>query len=176
MTQLDPAKAAITLPFTRTLPDEFYSLIGQIMVEWAHLEMRLQEVVFLAMGVDARKGRLGVKSSRAAEMVRLALDLAAVDGIVINVGSLNGLAEVENRRNLLAHGVWFADRDGVFLRDLTGTWNSSSGAPGIKRKVLPAGIPMKADSLKNLLDSVQQAIADTESLARAIQERRSSSK
>lgn len=153
--------------FTRELPHEFMQLIGQAVVNWAFLEMRLQELVFRALGVSNEQGRLAVKNMRAHEMAELAIELTKLRGHTFPAEfAPDAIQELEARRNLLAHGVWIQHDETYALRDLTGTTRIQGVK--VKKKVQPAGIPITADALQNLVEQIQQAIADTQSVIQAL--------
>lgn len=163
------------LPFTTSLPDAFNTLIGLIMVRWGYLELRLQQLVFMTLRVSEPQGRLAVKNLRAMEMVELAVDLMLLEGVRLEVEGLSQLKEIESRRNLLAHGVWHHDAAGgtYILRDLTGAWRSEEkGGAKVKRKILPAGVPITIHNLQDLASAVEGAVRNAEEVGRVIQEQR----
>lgn len=160
---------------TSTLPEGYAALIGQAMIEWALLEMRLQELAFLALGVTDAQGRLAVKSMRAKDLALLAEELLNLAGESIPWESdADGLRVLEERRNLLAHGVWLKHGDEFLLRDLTGT--ISVNGTKMKKKVQPAGIPITLSALENLVQQVQQAISDTKHATLALLAQRKASR
>lgn len=163
------------LPFTTSLPDAFNNLIGLIMVRWGYLELRLQQLVFMTLRVNEPQGRLAVKNLRAMEMVELAVDLMLLEGVHIEIEGLSQLKEIESRRNLLAHGVWHHDAsdDTYILRDLTGAWRAEAkGGAKVKRKILPAGVPITAHNLQDLANALEGAVRDAEEVGRVIQQQR----
>lgn len=153
--------------FTRDLPPEYLHLIGSVMVNWAFFEMRLQELVFRALGLSDQQGRLAVKSLRAKEMMTMAAELSALRGVQfpaeIDTEAINTL---ESRRNLLAHGVWLEHEGAYILRDLTGT--TSINGKKVQKKVQPSGIPITLDALQNLAEQIQIAVQDTQDVIRAL--------
>ena len=168
-----PVPQPVALNFTKTLPPELLAPIGQVMVDWAYFEFRLQELVYLALKISQQQGRLAIKSMRAFEMYQLATDLFQLEGLQLPPMDAEGVGELARRRNLLAHNVWFKDGDNYLIRDLTGT--DSIGGKKVKRKVQPAGVPLTADSILNLSSAIQQATVDTEALIQVVTKRRSSS-
>ncbi|MGB3069811.1 MAG: hypothetical protein WBC18_14750 [Ottowia sp.] len=166
------ASEPIELPFCRTLPSELAAPLGQVMMDWAFFEMRLQELVSLALKISVVQGRLAIKSMRALEMYQLATDLFQLEGIQLPRPYEDEFAELARRRNLLAHGVWFSDGDSCLLRDLTGTFLINGKR--VKRKIQPAGVPITADNIKNLSESIRQVVSDIESLIQDVTKRRSS--
>lgn len=145
------------------------------MVYWAFFEMRLQELVFRALGVTDKQGRLAVKSMRASEMAKLADELLVISGEAIP-WQLNSdaIKLLEERRNLLAHGVWLEHQGTLFLRDLTGSVVINGAR--VKKKIQPAGIPITIDALGNLADQIQQAIEDTQRAMSALHAQRQASR
>lgn len=173
--QLDSQlQQAVSRPFIKHLPPEFTAPMGQVMIDWAFYEMRLQELVNAALNISVVQGRLAIKSMRASEMFELAADLFLLQGLEISVENLNHQQVLAARRNLLAHGVWMKDGDVYLLRDLTGTTATNSAK--IKRKILPAGIPMTAVNIIDLSRAIQTATAGIESLIQNATKLRSSSR
>ena len=168
-----PVQQPISRPFTKTLPTELLAPIGQVMVDWAFLEFRLQELVFLALNISHPQGRLAIKSMRAFEMYQLATDLFQLEGLQLPTMDAEAVGELARRRNLLAHNVWFKDGDDYLIRDLTGT--ESRDGKKVKRKVQPAGVPLTAHNILNLSSAIQQTTADTEALIQDVIKRRSAS-
>lgn len=154
-------------PFAPVLPDEYNALIGKIFVSYAFFEMRLQELVFVALGVDETRGRLAVKSMRSSEMIDLAIELARLDGISFLKVDSGSIKEMESRRNLLAHGVWLSDGERLYLRDLSGSMRINGKK--VQKKVAPAGVPITIQALQSLVDVVQKATQDTERAILALQ-------
>lgn len=160
--------------FTRDLPPEYLQLIGSVMVNWAFLEMRLQELVFRALGLSDQQGRLAVKSLRAKEMMNLAVELSTLRGVPFPAElDLEAINMLESRRNLLAHGVWMHHEGAYLLRDLTGT--TSVNGKKVQKKVQPAGIPITLDALQNLAEQIQIAVQDTQDVIQALYKLLSSS-
>ena len=160
-------------PYCRQLPTDLAAPIGQVMMDWAFFEMRLQELIFLALNISPSQGRLAVKSMPALEMYRLATDLFQLEGIHLPEAHDSRFTELARRRNLLAHGVWFTDGDDYILRDLTGTFLIDGKK--VKRKIQPAGVPIRSENIKDLSNGIQRAISDTESIIQDVVTRRSSS-
>ena len=143
------------------------------MIDWAFYEMRLQELVYTALRINTAQGRLAIKSMPALSMYELAVDLFALEGIGLPEANAHVFKELAARRNLLAHGIWMDGEEGYILRDLTGT--TSDGVKKVKRKVLPAGIPIVPADIIHLSEKIQQATADIEALILDVLARRSSS-
>lgn len=161
-------------PFTRDLPPEYLQLIGSVMVNWAFLEMRLQELVFRVLGLSDQQGRLAVKSLRAKEMMALAVELSSLRGVPFPAETdPEAINTLEARRNLLAHGVWMQHEGAYLLRDLTGTTNVDGKR--VQKKVQPSGIPITLDALENLADQIQIAVQDTQDVIQALHKLLSSS-
>lgn len=168
-----PIGAVIERPYCTQLPPEMAAPLGQVMVDWAFFEMRLQELVILALRISLAQGRLAIKSMRALEMYRLATELFLLEGIQLPKAQEDMFSELARRRNLLAHGVWLSDAGKYILRDLTGA--HLIDGKKISRKVQPAGVPITPEKITELSSSIQRAVADTELIIQDVIRRRSSS-
>lgn len=162
----------MSLPFVKVLPTTFTAPMGQVMIDWAFYEMRLQDLVYTALKITTAQGRLSIKSMPAMSMYELAVDLFALEGIKLPQANLHIFRELASRRNLLAHGVWMQGENGFFLRDLTGT--TSNGTKKVKRKVLPAGVPIIPEDIKHVSEQIQKATSDIEQLILDVLKQRSS--
>lgn len=145
------------LPLVPRLPDGHLTLIGEAITAWALLEHELRLAVFLLLGLDNKRGRLAVRAPRAKETVELIGDLMHQSGVQSKATRLDELAkivdELENRRNTLAHNIWLQDEAGVFyIQSLAGVWPQRNGKR-IKRRVLPAGIPVTEGNLADLVSA-----------------------
>ena len=129
---------------------------------WALLEHELRLTVFLLLDLDNKRGRLAVRSARAKETVELISDLMHQSKVQSKTTRLDELAkvldELENRRNTLAHNIWLQDQDGVLhIQSLSGVWPQRDGKR-LKRRVLPAGIPVSEQNLTDLVNAIQGSI------------------
>lgn len=163
-----------TIPYCKSLPIEYTAPMGQVMVDWAFYEMRLQELVWLALNISDKQGRLAMRSMPAVDLYATAVDLFVLEGISLPEANTGTQKELAKRRNLLAHGIWMTDGENYYLRDLTGSVNVDGVK--VKSKILPKGVPLTPASILSLSKSIQQAIADIEMLIQAVIRQRSSSK
>jgi hypothetical protein len=150
------------LPIVPRLPEGHLLLIGEVVTTWALLEHELRLTVFLLLGLDNKRGRLAVRSARAKETIELIADLMHQSKVQSKTTRLDELAkildELENRRNTLAHNIWLKDQDGVLhIQSLTGVWPQQDGRR-LKRRVLPAGIPITEDNLSDLVNATRGCI------------------
>lgn len=161
-----------TRPYLSTLPDDYLLLIGLVMVRWSLLENALRRVAAAALDLTEAHGRIAIRSARAKEMVEMIRDIALIDGYTVGLHGLNMVEELENRRNLLAHGIWFdGGESGPLLQDLQGHWPKNGDKPKIKRRIIPAGAPISIWNLNDLLAAIETTTLNTYDVGRAIQER-----
>jgi hypothetical protein len=151
------------LPIVPRLPNGHLLLIGEVITSWALLEHELRLTVFLLLGLDNKRGRLAVRSARAKETIDLIADLMHQSKLRSKTTRLDELGklleELENRRNTLAHNIWLKDEDGILhIQSLTGVWPQKDGKR-LKRRVLPAGIPVTEHNLADLVSATRQCIA-----------------
>jgi hypothetical protein len=150
------------LPIVPRLPDGHLLLIGEVITTWALLEHELRLTVFLLLALDNKRGRLAVRSARAKETVDLIADLMHQSRVQSTTTRLDELAKIldqlENRRNTLAHNIWLKDQDGVLhIQSLTDVWPQRDGKR-LKRRVMPAGIPISEDNLTDLVNAIRGSI------------------
>lgn len=155
-------------PIVPRLPDGHLLLIGEVITSWALLEHELRLTVFLLLGLDNKRGRLAVRSARAKDTAELIADLMHQSRVQSKTTRLDELAKVldqlESRRNTLAHNIWLKDQDGVlFIQSLTGDWPQQDGKR-LKRRVMPAGIPITEHNLSDLVSATRQCIAAVQRL------------
>jgi hypothetical protein len=94
---------------TKRVRESVRAQIGQVIVNWAHLEWQLSEAIYLAARVDPKIGRLIVELPKAKDRVKIIERLLQYRRINVssNLERLrNGIAAIEEERNKLAHGVW----------------------------------------------------------------------
>lgn len=166
-----------SLPIAESLPDDFYRAIGEVLFDWSLLELALRRIVYAMLDLSEARGRTAVRTPRAKEMVEMIGELALTEGFTVDLSGLDFVDTLESRRNLLAHGIWFLGADGKYLlRDLNGTWPREPKEPvRVKRRLIPAGIPMTADSIHDLVNSIRIATHNTYAVAQAIRARREAS-
>jgi len=165
-----------TLPIAQTLPPEFLSLVGEIVVAWAIQELALRRTVFAMLDLSEAKGRIAVRTPRAKEMVEMIADIALTENFTIDLSGLSLLDELETRRNKVAHGIWFDAGNGKFLlQDLHGRMTVEKGFK-LSKRIAPAGVPITVTSLTDLLGAIRTVTLNTYTVAEAIAKRRSASR
>lgn len=107
-------------------------------------------------------------------MVDMVAELALTEGFTVDLTSMAGIDEVEQRRNLVAHGIWYDGGNGRFLlQDLRGSWPKSGTTPKIRRRIIPAAAPITPDNLEDLSNAISALTQNVYAIARSIQARRS---
>jgi hypothetical protein len=98
----------------RPLPPELHAILGEILVEWAWMEFRLQEAIWHLLSVPRKEGRtltsemqvdglVGALSVIATRKIQDATIKQQVDGICKRIkGKIS-------RRNVIIHGAWDYD-------------------------------------------------------------------
>jgi hypothetical protein len=72
-------------PVRRNLPDAYYPVISEIIVQWAYLESLLRDCVYMLLRVSQRVGRVAVRSPRANEIVLMTEELMALRSFTARV-------------------------------------------------------------------------------------------
>lgn len=94
----------------KDVPAHLARKIGQIIVRYAYLDYRLKLVIWKLSNVDSETGRLAIRDPRALDKLELIRDLFHHLGRPLDEGKFQEvkkvLCEVEQFRDLLAHGVW----------------------------------------------------------------------
>lgn len=162
----------VTLPHLEKLPDEFLRAIGDISVAWSLQELALRRTIFAMLKLSEARGRTAVRTPRGREMVEMIQELALIDGFTVNTSGLKLIDQVESRRNLVVHGIWFDGGNGkVLLQDMQGSWPKTAKRPAFKKRILPAGVPITADDLIDLAAAIRTLTLNTYDVAQAIAKR-----
>lgn len=99
---------------TRPLPPDYYSLLGEILVEWAWAEYRFQEALWHLLGLTRKEGRAltsemqvgGLTSALETLASRLIQDPTVREDVRNLAKRLNNKIA---RRNSIVHGAWAYD-------------------------------------------------------------------
>jgi hypothetical protein len=157
-------------PITVDLPAALLREIGRVIVRYANLEHRLNDVIYLLVDVDPKRGRLAVREPRATDRLEIIRDLVELTQmrITVDLKSVAKILEpVQRKRDQLAHGIWLRDptTKDIYLRLTRGTWQPIKGQRGkTSRSVTPEGIIFGVDECRELAQSISEAAETIEFL------------
>ena len=93
------------------LPDRYYAPIGETLYRWALLEFQIQAVIWRALGINNKQGRIltvGMDARVLVGILRTLMRYAAANKIEARM--MKSLADdtqnLADSRNILAHGAW----------------------------------------------------------------------
>ena len=136
------------------LPVQHYRAIGEVTARWARLEFVLQMLIWRAMGIDNKVGRVLTIRTPAPKLLEL---ISALEhrwiGNRQTVADLRALAKdvkkLYGERNALAHGIWGRFKGRV--KPLT--LHRMDGKAG---KVLPSGDALTPNAMKETARKIHQ--------------------
>lgn len=149
------------------LPEMLLREIGQIMVVFSAIEHELSMITFTLLRISTAEGRLAVTRQNVHGRMSLIKQLAELRDIALPEGwdkTHDLLVEQETIRDWLAHGVWSLDDDGPKLEISRGTWQPPGHHKSIDRKIIPAGAPVKHETLHEATQSGLELLALLERL------------
>lgn len=156
------------------LPPEYCEQIGRILVKFAYLEQYLKRVPMGILKLSLAQGFVAVRSPRMSELMDMITDLDSLSPCNFPAGLIASLkpklADLERRRDLLAHAGW-ALVDGEWcLLNTKGSWNKQgpTGAPKGKRVITPEFDPVSLERLRTLVVELDQAIQEVRKFGDAL--------
>jgi len=162
-----------TYQSTTKLPRATLTQIGQIIVNWAHLEWLLSECMYLAGCVEPKVGRYIVEEPRAKRRVLQIQALLDLTGgtVSIDLKALHdGIEAIENDRNNVAHGTWLITREGRHpeLRLTSGTLDAARFKMTGKhpRQFVPEAVPFDSLSGRKIAAKIR-ALCEQAALLRS---------
>ena len=174
ITRIRMPKPVKTVEVVQRLPDEYLLLVGEIITLWAYQEHMLRSLTYLMLGVGPKRGRIAVRSPRAADLVTMIGDLLLVDGVKLSVVDLkefaNQLAFIERTRDMLAHNIWTKSDSGrLRIRKTSGKVLSKPGETKIPLRIEPAAVSVTLKNLQGVVSAIQTTIENTHCLLRDIE-------
>ncbi len=153
----------------RSLPVMISRKIGQIITEYAYLDYRLKALTWRLAGVSDKVGRLAMRDPRPADKLDLIRDLLFLQDVEVDNAKFQtlkaALAEIDDIRDLLAHGVW-TEEDGVWsVVKFRGKVEDQSLHPiQRKRQLTPEGFTATPTGLSDTLQGIWNLISSVDSL------------
>lgn len=155
------------------LPDELYTTIGMVVVQFSYLEWILNRIIYDLKGLSTAEGREQTFGRRVGERLSLLFGLVDDRGLTITVdrGSLSDLAsKYEAKRNLLSHAIFVRDAGGT-LRVRNAKRGDKWQPPGGKSVYLsdePSGAEIDAPAVAGLAENIAYLNRAVEALWREI--------
>ena len=159
-------------PELKRIDSKVSSRVGQFIVKFSYQEWLLSIIVYAALGVNHRQGRIAVRDPRMEDSFDMLVTLCRFAKIELptTFAATKKLAKaMDEKRNLLAHGLWKESPTAPFLtiRQVSGTWQPN-GKDRISRRVMPEPIPMSSQILDAWLVDMSRLIRETEAIQRCV--------
>jgi hypothetical protein len=155
------------------LPPSFVRQIGIIMVRWAYFEHAVRRLVWEAMGVDPKMGRIAVRDPRIDDRIEMIGDIAYLRKLKIDEKALTtletGANEVLRWRDLLAHGIWIPQPHGWLIQMTSGNYPKDYLTEHRKRRINPEGVNVSIEGLRTVADGAKTLIENAIALREQIQ-------
>ena len=136
---------------TLKLPALLLREIGRIITVFAAIEHELNTICYSILRLSAAEGRLAVTRQNIMsrmDLLRALLDIHNFEIPADWAAMSKELQHVEEIRDRVAHGVWFI-QDGLPSLQITrGNWKPVGYTAKVSRKVVPAGAPIKYETLR----------------------------
>jgi hypothetical protein len=160
------------------LPPEYYAPFGELIFRWAQLEYQMQEIIWRAMGLDNKQGRVLTigKDARAIIQTLRTITLRWTNNATdkqLACSIAHGATQVIEFRNHLAHCSWQhppGEPDNVYLHYMK---EKEERLLPKAKKHDPDEIRAKADKLQKLNEKAAKLIARLEERQRALREKSS---
>ena len=157
------------------LPASINREIGKIIVRWSYLEYCVQKIVWLLAGVPEIVGRFAIREPRFTDRLEMIRDLAPLRGIKWSEAKFQAYLQqataAQNRRDLLAHGLWTKYPDGTLRVIHTRGQHpkNRTQVPHRSRKVSPEALFVTVPELQMMISRIDLLITEAVSLERDIQ-------
>jgi hypothetical protein len=142
------------------LPDELYTTIGMVVVQFSYLEWILNRMIYDLKDLDTPAGRQQRFGRQVKERLDLLFQLVDDRGLTVTIDRpalLRHASEYEGKRDLLSHAVFVRDQAGVILvRDAKkGKWWQPPGRKeGVDKSVEPSGEGIDAQMVAGLAENI----------------------
>ncbi len=162
-----------TLPIAKGLPTNYAASIGRIISRFSYAEWLISYITYKLLNIGPKHGRVAVRTPRVEDGITMIEQLMYLDKIHVstNIKALKkALTDIENERDMLAHGVWI--RHPGFrtwhIQVTKGNWKPDPLSPKVSRRIKPEGREIKMAYLKDLRARLETAIKELRELAHQI--------
>lgn len=151
---------------TYTIPAEFETEVGRIVVRWAYFEDLVQWIVWDLLHLDPPYGRIAAREPRVTDRLTMISELAGLRGIALGAKWKRietATKALVTSRDQLAHGVWMQGADGFWHVEQTkGAHPKEAYQEKISRRVEPAALKVEITGLKNIAAGIERLIKATQ--------------
>lgn len=158
-----------TLPIAKGLPANYAASIGRIISRFSYAEWLISFITYRLLEIGPKHGRIAVRTPRVEDGITMIEQLMFLNVIhtSTDVKALKKeLKNIENERDMLAHGVWM--RHPGFrtwhIQVIKGNWQPDPLSQPISRRIKPEGREIKMAYLKDLRKRLELAITDLKQL------------
>jgi hypothetical protein len=139
------------------LPASLSRSIGRVIVRWAYIEHKAQQLVRALAQITHPIGRIVAREPRLEDRITIIEQLAEFRGIELNQDGIASLREgtklIAAKRHILAHGIWHKERGAWCLEISRGQWEDED-SPTRHKSILPESIPVTENDLAIILDGI----------------------
>jgi hypothetical protein len=140
------------------LPASLSREIGKIVVRWAYVEHKAQQVIRTLAQLTLPVSRVIAREPRLEDRITIIEQLADFHGISLNSEALKHLREgarlLAAKRHILAHGIWCKMGDVWNVVITRGQWDDDE-APSRHKSILPESMPVSASSLAIIVEGIE---------------------
>lgn len=163
------------------LPESTLMAIGTVITYHSVLEWALVGIVCELAGTDRKIGRIALGAPRAEDAHRRICQLCLVHGIKPpdSLPDANALRKLKEKRDLIAHGIFFEDQQSKVLcvQETTGHWAGLSGVPqSVPKRIYPAAQEVPGTWFFSIVQEIKSCIAASDVALQAIRASLSSTK
>ena len=162
----------IVRPAEYEIPASFVREVGRIIVRWAYFENAVSRLVWDAMGVDPKMGRVAVQDPRMEDKIAMISEIAYLRKLTIDQAKLDDLIkkakETDPWRNLV--GLWIPNDGGWLLQKIGGQYSKDYEAEHRKRRINPEGINVDLEGLRSISEGIKFLINETLTLRAELQD------
>jgi hypothetical protein len=153
--QLQPMRALTDLP------DDLYSTIGMVVVQFSYLECILNRIIYDLKDLDTPAGRQMSFGRQVKERLKLLFQLVDERGLTVTIDRpalQRHSIEYEGKRDLLSHAIFVADQAGTILildAKRGRKWQPPGHrGPAVDKSIEPSGEGIDAETVARFAENI----------------------
>ena len=156
------------------LPDELYTTIGMVVVQFSYLEWILTRIIYDLKDLETPAGRQQRFGRQVKERLDVLFQLMDDRGLSVTIDRpalLRLASKYEGKRDLLSHAIFVRDAGGAILvRDAKKgkRWQPPGQTEGVDQSVEPSGENIDAEVVAGLAENIRHLNRAAEALWREI--------
>lgn len=156
------------------LPDELYTTIGMVVVQFSYLEWILNRIIYDLKDLDTPAGRQQRFGRDVKERLNLLFKLVDERGLTLAIDRpdlLRAVSQYQGGRDLLSHAIFVRDaNDDILVRDAKKgkRWQPPGQTESVDQSVEPSGERIDAEAVARLAENIGYLNRAAEALWREI--------